>query len=130
MTPGTPGTNKTLTPAGSVNDANNGNNYNVNLASVSTGTITPKQLTLNGVTAADKVYDGTASATLDFTAASLSGVVSGDTVDLNTGGGASGTFNDADAGSTKSVSITGASLSGQDSENYQMSGTKYNCRYF
>jgi hypothetical protein len=55
------GTGKTLTPSGSVNDGNSGNNYSYAFVNNSTGVISQRPLT---VTAAinSKVYDGTTSA--------------------------------------------------------------------
>jgi hypothetical protein len=45
-------------------------------------TITARELTVTGITADNKVYDGTSSATLSVGSASLVGVVSGATVDV------------------------------------------------
>ncbi len=47
-----------------------------------TGNITPAALTVTGVTANNKVYDGTTAATLNIGSAALSGVISGDAVTL------------------------------------------------
>ncbi|PYK99606.1 MAG: hypothetical protein DME19_08070, partial [Verrucomicrobia bacterium] len=58
-----------------------------------TANITAKGLTVTGVTAGNKVYDGTTSATLNVSSAALVGVTSGDTVTLNTAS-ASGVFAD------------------------------------
>jgi hypothetical protein len=56
------GTGKTLTAAGSVNDGNGGNNYQVTLAATNTaGAITPQSLTVMP-SANIKTYDGTTSA--------------------------------------------------------------------
>src|SRR5206468_2642423 len=49
-----------------------------------TADITAKGLTLTGTSANNKPYDGTTTATLNFGSAALVGVVSGDTVTLNT----------------------------------------------
>ena len=56
-----------------------------------TANITPAPVDVNGVTAADKTYDRTTTATLDTSGAVLVGVVPGDSVTLNTSG-AMGTF--------------------------------------
>ncbi|MEP0806095.1 MAG: hypothetical protein HRF47_11425, partial [Chloroflexota bacterium] len=77
------GTNKTITPAGTVSDGNGGNNYTITFQTA-TGDITAKALTVSGVTAANKTYDGNTTATLNTASAALVGVVSGDTVTLNT----------------------------------------------
>jgi sugar lactone lactonase YvrE len=54
------------------------------LLPTTTGNITPAPLTVAGVTANDKVYDGTVNALVDTQAAKLAGVASGDTVTLST----------------------------------------------
>jgi hypothetical protein len=54
------GTGKTLTPAGSVNDGNGGNNYSVTFVAVNTGTITARPITVTATTDS-KEYDGNAS---------------------------------------------------------------------
>lgn len=98
------GENKILTPAGSVNDSNDGHNYTYNFVSVSTGSINPAPVTVTGITVKDKVYDGTDSATLVMGNASLKGVISPDIVDLVTTG-ASASFADANAGTDKAVTL-------------------------
>ena len=55
------GTSLTLTPSGTVNDGNGGNNYTYTFTPVSTGVITAEALTITGV-ANTKVYDGTTGA--------------------------------------------------------------------
>jgi hypothetical protein len=80
-------------------------------------TVNPATLTVTGVTAENKVYDGTTTATLDTTGASLSGVVNGDDVSLNTTN-ASGVFVTADAFTGIPVTVSGLSLSGTASTNY------------
>ena len=52
------GTGLTLTPSGSVNDGNSGNNYTFTFVPVSTGVITAEALTITAATNT-KVYDGT-----------------------------------------------------------------------
>ena len=76
-------------------------------------------LSVTGITAQDKVYDGTAGATLNLEAALLEGVLDGDDVVLVTAG-AVGAFTDADAGEDKPVTVTGLSLSGEQSVNYTL----------
>ena len=51
------GTGKTLTASGVVSDGNSGHNYSVTFATVSTGSITAKGLTVTGITASGKTYD-------------------------------------------------------------------------
>ncbi len=81
--------------------------------------ITAKTLSVTGITAENKVYDGTTDATLDLEAAALEGVVDGDDVVLVTAE-AVGAFADADAGEDKPVTVTGLSLSGEQSANYTL----------
>lgn len=77
--------------------------------------VTPKNLTVIGLIAEDKVYDGTDVATLDFTGASLVGVVGGDDVSL----AGTAVFADANAGNDKDV-ITALTLPGVDGANYSL----------
>ena len=77
-------------------------------------TITPKSITVSGITAADKTYDGTTSATLDCSNAVLSGKETGDDLTVT----AAGAFEDADAGETKTVNISNLTLGGTDVGNY------------
>lgn len=101
------GTGKRVIVSGiSVNDGNGGNNYTVTYADNTNSTIQKAALTYNGVTAANKVYDGTTQATVGGT---LNGVMGGDDVRL------SGAFADRNAGSGKSVVIA---VTGADAGNY------------
>ncbi|HTL54065.1 MAG TPA: YDG domain-containing protein, partial [Candidatus Limnocylindrales bacterium] len=81
--------------------------------------ITQASLTVTGITASDKPYDGNTTATLDTTSAALNGVFSGDDVTLNTAS-AAGAFSDANAGSAKAVQVSGLSISGGDAPNYAL----------
>lgn len=76
--------------------------------------VTPKALTAT-VTANNKTYDGTTAATGSV---ALSGVVAGDAV------AASGSFAFADpnAGTGKTVNLSGVALSGADAGNYTLAG--------
>ncbi|HJJ47656.1 MAG TPA: YDG domain-containing protein [Methanocorpusculum sp.] len=77
--------------------------------------ITAKTLTVSGVTAEDKEYDGSTSAVVNTSGASLEGVVPGDDVSLTAGTAA---FTDCHAGTGKSVTFSGFGLSGADTCNY------------
>src|SRR5207245_2608687 len=81
--------------------------------------ITAKALTVTGVTANNKVYNGTTTATLNFASAAPVGVVSGDSVTLNTNS-ATGAFATPTVGTAKSVTVVGLSLSGTDATNYSL----------
>src|SRR5262249_60119981 len=59
-------------------------------------------------------------ATLNSAGASLSAVLSGDSVSLNSAS-ATGAFADKNAGTAKTVNVSGLSLSGTDAGNYSLS---------
>ena len=77
-------------------------NYTLANDSVSgpVGVILPASVTVTGMTAQNKVYDGTTSAVIDTGAATLSGVISGDDVTLVTAG-AVGAFVNSNAGTNQ-----------------------------
>jgi hypothetical protein len=111
------GTDKTINPAGSVNDGNSGNNYSITFQSSTNGIVTSAPLTVSGVSAGNKIYDGTTAASLSGTG-SLVGVAAGDTVILS--GTPTATFSDKNVGAGKSVSISGYLLTGDDAANYSL----------
>ncbi|EGJ09934.1 filamentous hemagglutinin outer membrane protein, partial [Rubrivivax benzoatilyticus JA2 = ATCC BAA-35] len=80
-------------------------------------TITPKALTVTGLTAQNKVYDATTTASFGGTAA-LSGVVGSDAVSLT--GTLAASFGTADAGTNKSITTSGLSLTGAAAGNYSL----------
>lgn len=82
-----------------------------------TVTISPAGLTVTGLSASNKTYDGGTGATVTGTP-SLSGVIGGDSVSL--AGTASGTFADENVGAPKSVTVSGLSLTGADAGNYTL----------
>lgn|GEM_PF-4595495 len=75
-------------------------------------------VTVSGITAADKVYDGTPKADLDLSAAVFNGKNEGD--ELTLASGVAGTFENADAGTGKTVQITGLKLGGEDAWKYDL----------
>jgi hypothetical protein len=81
--------------------------------------ITAAELTVTGVTANDKVYDGTTSATLDTVGATLVGTVAGDTVTLNVAA-AAGSFASRNAGANQTVTVSGLTISGTEVGNYTL----------
>ena len=93
-------------------------NYAISYATgTNRGVLTIERRPITGsFTAANKVWDGTAAATV--TGRSLSGVLGNDVVSL-TGGTA--TFNNPDVGADKPVTLNGATLSGADAGNYSLS---------
>lgn len=79
--------------------------------------ITPKALTVSGVAASNKIYDGTTTATITAT---LQGVADGDSVQLTT---PAADFDTKDAGTGKAVTIAAGgcfTISGADAENYTL----------
>ena len=111
------GTGKTLTPSGVVQDGNGGNNYSVTFVDDTTGVIAGITVTVTGITADNKMYDGTTDAVLNLGSATLVGVVPGDDVTLVTSG-ATGAFITKHVGNGKTVFVSGLTLSGADASNY------------
>ena len=81
--------------------------------------VSPKNLTIAGASAQNKAYDGSTNAIVSFAGATLSGVVSGDTVSINTAG-YNAAFGNKNVGTGKSVSVTGVALTGADAGNYSL----------
>ncbi|MGI2336520.1 MAG: YDG domain-containing protein [Dehalogenimonas sp.] len=112
------GTDKTITPTGTVSDGNSGNNYDVSFVN-NTGVITTKPLTVTGIIATDKVYDGDTIAILNTESAELVGVVGTEDVTLDISG-AIGTFETSGIGNGKTVIISGLIITGNDIGNYSL----------
>src|SRR5205823_3055040 len=85
-----------------------------------TASISAKNLTISGAVANDRIYNGTASATVDFSGATLNGKVSGDAVSIDSSG-YSASFANKNVGTSKPVTVTGVAPSGGDSGNYTIS---------
>ena len=97
-------------------DGTNGglaSNYTISSGQTTTADITAKALTVSGITASNKTYDATTSATLGTGTVSYGGLVSGDTLT----GTYSGVFDNANVGTGKTVTIT-SSYGGTDVNNY------------
>ena len=75
-----------------------------------------KEVTVSGITAANKEYNGNNTATVNASGASITGKVDGDKLTIT----ATGTFADADAGENKTVTLTLGTLGGADSANYTL----------
>ena len=80
---------------------------------LTTGSITAKQVTVSGITANGKVYDGTTDAVLDYSKVVLDGVLENDTLTVT----AKGMFEKADVGEQK-VTISDLTLDGNSANNY------------
>ena len=103
---------KTVTLTGATLSGADAGNYVLDSVATTTANITAKHIT-GSFTADNKEYDGNNSATV--LTRSLSGTIGGDAVSL-TGGTA--TFSDKTVANGKTVTLTGASLSGADAGNY------------
>lgn len=79
-------------------------------------TINPKSLTVTGLTAQTRVYDGTKDVTL--TGGVLDGVIAGD--DVSATMPQTGTYASADAASGKTVTLAKINLTGEDAANYSL----------
>ncbi len=95
-------------------------NYNPATNVVRVLTVTPKPITISGLTADNKTQDGTTAATLSGTAI-LVGVLSGDVANVNLVSAPVANFASANVGTGIAVTVTGYSLSGSASANYSLS---------
>jgi len=101
----------------------NNNNYVLNYPQQPAGltaAITTAPLTLGGLTAANKVYDGSANATISGTPV-ITGILGSDAVAV--AGTAVGTFANAEIGLGKEVTISGFTLTGAQANNYNIQPT-------
>jgi hypothetical protein len=112
------GNNKTVTVSGLSLSGTDAGNYLLVLPDL-TADITAKGLTVTGITADNKTYDGTLSAQIHTDNATLIGVIDNDTVTLNVAS-AAGTFNNANPGDGKTVTVSGLVLEGTDAGNYTL----------
>ncbi len=103
---------KTVNVSGTVDGADAGN-YTVTLNDTTTADITPKTLTVAGITASDKVYDGTTNALVDYSDGNLGGLIGGDDITVF------GDFTDKNVGTNKTVNLA---LGGEDQGNYVITG--------
>ena len=81
--------------------------------------ITPATLTVSGITANNKGFDGTTSASLNTSGANLVGVYHGDSVTLGASG-ATGTFAAASVGTGITVTVTGLTIGGPQAGDYTL----------
>ena len=107
------GTSKTITITGLTLSGSAAANYTVTQPTV-TANITQRTLTITGVTANNKVYDGTTTATLNTSGAVVSGILASDLHNVSITSG-SGTFEDANANTgiaVDGVLVLGGSAAG------------------
>ncbi len=117
------GTNKVLTPSGTVIDGNSGNNYSYTFVNDTTGVITPKEITVIGLVATPKIYDATTTATVLGLPLPV-GVIRGDVVRIDNTAVClrlvcTGTFDTKNVGHN-TVTVTGLVLTGADAGNYTL----------
>jgi hypothetical protein len=109
------GMNKAVTVNGYTLGGADAGNYNVIQPSGLTAEITKANVTVTGVTAANKIYDGSKAATLSGTA--TVSAIAGDAVSLS---GGTAAFADKNAGTGKVVTVSGYTLAGADAGNYNL----------
>jgi len=88
-------------------------NYAISNPAGLTASITPRAISISGITASDKIYDGATAAQMDTSHAVLANLVAGDSVSVS----ATGAFASANAGNGKLVNIS-SSHGGADAANY------------
>jgi gliding motility-associated-like protein len=112
------GTGKTVTTTGSVLAGTDAGNYTLTQPTL-TADITLPTITISGVTANNKIYDGTTAVVLNTGSAVLVGVSGTDVVNLISTG-ATATFADKNAATSKPVATAGFVISGADAGNYTL----------
>lgn len=118
------GDDKTVTVSGLSLNGTDAGNYNLIAPQTVTASITPADVILGGLTTEDRVYDATldvalaGTATLDFGA--LTGVLEASEDVGFDGANTIGQLDDKNVGDDKSVTVTGANLSGADAGNYNL----------
>lgn len=113
------GNGKPVTVTGITFGGNDIGNYSTSQPSNITADIGSISLTVTGITAQNKPYDGTVGATIDATKAVLVGVQPGESVTLDTQN-AAGIFEDAKPGPGKTVTVFGLAIGGPDATNYTL----------
>lgn len=109
------GNNKTVSFSGFALSGNDSANYTLaSQPADTTAAITAKPVTVSGIKAGNKTYDGKTDVTLDCTSASFDGKLDSDTLTVT----ANGAFEDANAGTGKIVNISGLTLGGDSKGNY------------
>ena len=100
----------------------NGKTYTNVVVITDTVDVASREVTVSGITANNKEYDGGTTATVNASTATITGKVDGDdlTVDASS---ASATFDNKNVDTDKTVTFTGYSLSGTDAGNYTLATT-------
>ena len=84
-----------------------------------TVTINKKAVTVTGIAASDKTYNGNTAAVLTYENVTISGKLASDALTVT----ATGTFEDANAGTNKTVNITNLNLGGTSADNYELAAS-------
>jgi formylglycine-generating enzyme required for sulfatase activity len=117
----TVGNGKTVTFSGFSLGGANAGNYSLSAQPASTtANITAKPVTITGLSAANKVYDRTTTATPS--GGTISGSISGDVVTFS----CTAAFANATVGNNKTVTFSGFSLGGANAGNYSLSAQPAN----
>jgi hypothetical protein len=116
------GTNQPVTVSGLALAGNAATNYMVMAPTNVAADIWPAPVAIvSGITANDKVYDGTAVATISSNNVVLSGVISGDVDAISLSTNAyTATFATVDVGTDIAVTVGGLSLTGSAAANYTL----------
>src|SRR5207253_307303 len=113
-------TGKPVTVTGVTLSGGDAGNYTVSQPSGLVADITAVNLTISGAVANSRPYNGTTTATVDFSAAALVTPIGGDVVSINSSG-YSASFANKTVATGKPVTVTGVTLSGGDAGNYTVS---------
>jgi filamentous hemagglutinin family protein len=115
------GPNKAVAVTGLTLSGADAANYQITATAGLTVNIAPRAVQLSGVSAIDRVYDGTRDVALDTSAGRVDGVLAGDDLQLRAQG-ARGEMADKNAGSNKPVALGGLAFDGADARNYIVQG--------
>ena len=106
-------TNYKITPSGLTSG-----NYSITCED-GTLTVVKKPVTVSGITASNKTYDGTTTATLNYDNATFTGKIEGDDLTVST----TGDFSDENCGTEKTVTFGRLTLGGTSVGNYMLAET-------
>ncbi|MBS9773531.1 MAG: hypothetical protein KGV59_00005, partial [Tenacibaculum sp.] len=115
------GTNKTVTVNGLTLKGADASKYKLTTTSVNetVGTITKKLITATLTGKVTKVHDGNTTATVTAGNFNLTGKVGNDTVEVNFAN-ATATYDNANVGTSKTITVNGLTLKGTDANNYEL----------
>lgn len=114
------GTGISVTASGFSLSGGDAGNYVVAQPSGLAADITRANLVISGITAVDKVYDGTTTASVDLSNITATGLFGGDSITPVADPNGSITFASKDVGADIPVAISGINLTGPDAGNYNL----------